>query len=428
MNIYDVIVEMPVIDNHTHPKASFFASVDKSTLCLKDSVSLFSIADLQSQMKDLAFREILQTSHGIRDFEKELLNYQHARGNTAFERLQAEIRGELHSDQKEIKDGSAPGPSTRRSEPHHGKVSDMTYEAVFRQLNIKKALVNDTDLLLQIPGIVFWVPYLDQFIFIKDNTPYKRMRFQLERIIGRYEAALENTKRALGADPVTFSQFLEFIDSGLMYFKQLGCPAMKIHCAYARSLRFNPVSHSKAEILFEVPSLQPGEYKDLQDFLMRFSLERCIAHGLPVQIHTGMGGPSSGLFLSNANCCNLQDIFIDDELRQLKVVILHGGYPFFREAGYLASNYANVYLDFSWLSILFKSALVGFLEEWLDIVPYNKLLFGTDAWTPEHQCCGVINGKRALAQALKDELWGKKMAIEIARAVLYNNAAKLYGL
>jgi uncharacterized protein len=305
---------------------------------------------------------------------------------------------------------------------------EANYEMAFAKSRIERALVNDVELHLDLPRFVSWVPYLDQFVFVKDNACYRDERYQLARAMVRYETALASSKMALGVDPRTLEDFLEFVDAALGRFREIGCPAMKVHCGYVRSLRFEDVPRSTAERLFQKENLSKEEYEILQDFLMRFAMKRCGVHGLPVLVHAAMGGPMPGLILSNANCANLQNLFLDDEFRLVRFVILHGGYPFFREAGYLASTHINVYLDFSWLTFFFQSTLERIIEEWLESVPYTKLIFGTDAWSPELHWCGVTFGKRTLARVLERGPWSEDLSLKMARAILRDNAARLYGM
>ena len=75
-----------------------------------------------------------------------------------------------------------------------------------------------------------------------------------------------------------------------------------------------------------------------------------------------------------------------------RVVLLHGGYPFISQAGALAWHYPRVYLDFSVLPTLFTLPLARWLEEWIELLPRNKILFGTDASSPEEYYTASVNG------------------------------------
>ena len=61
-----------------------------------------------------------------------------------------------------------------------------------------------------------------------------------------------------------------------------------------------------------------------------------------VQFHTGLG--DSDIILTLSSPAHLQPLI--RAYPNTTVVLLHGSYPYTREAGYLASVYPNVYLDF----------------------------------------------------------------------------------
>jgi predicted TIM-barrel fold metal-dependent hydrolase len=72
-------------------------------------------------------------------------------------------------------------------------------------------------------------------------------------------------------------------------------------------------------------------------------------------------------------------MFNDETLRETNFVMLHGGWPFERQAGVMLIK-PNVYADFSAQTFLrSERALSQVLEEWLSWYP-EKVLFGTDAY------------------------------------------------
>jgi predicted TIM-barrel fold metal-dependent hydrolase len=61
-----------------------------------------------------------------------------------------------------------------------------------------------------------------------------------------------------------------------------------------------------------------------------------------------------------------------------KFVILHSSYPFTREAGYLASVYANAYLDFGEVfPFLSADGQRGVIKQMMELCPTNKLLWSS---------------------------------------------------
>ena len=121
-----------------------------------------------------------------------------------------------------------------------------------------------------------------------------------------------------------------------------------------------------------------ADYKILQDYLFRAIAAECGKLGMPVHLHTMSGG--GGYFgIAGANPLLLEPIFNDPHLRGTKFVLLHGGWPFVREAGALLQK-PNVYLDFSQESLTFPPrTFARWLREWLETFP-DKVLYGTDGY------------------------------------------------
>jgi predicted TIM-barrel fold metal-dependent hydrolase len=160
---------------------------------------------------------------------------------------------------------------------------------------------------------------------------------------------------------------------------------------------------------------------------------------MAVHIHTGIGG--GGYFdTAGSNPANLEPLFNDPVLRKTNFVMLHGGWPYSREAAPLLTK-PNAYIDISLQGlILAQSNIAGTLRVWLEIAP-EKVLFGTDAY-PAAPGAGMgweetaWASTEAVRQALGMTLTAmvnegsvsRQRAVEIARLVLRDNAVKLYGL
>jgi uncharacterized protein len=156
-----------------------------------------------------------------------------------------------------------------------------------------------------------------------------------------------------------------------------------------------------------------------------------------VHLHTMSG--SGGYFdITGANPLLLEPLFNDPSLRKTQFIMLHGGWPFVREAGSLLQK-PNVYLDFSQQTLTFPPRTMAvWLREWLETYP-DKVLFGTDGYPfsdslgwEEATWIAAHNARQALGLALT-EMWrdgeiNRSRATEIARMVLRGNAAKLYSL
>jgi predicted TIM-barrel fold metal-dependent hydrolase len=156
---------------------------------------------------------------------------------------------------------------------------------------------------------------------------------------------------------------------------------------------------------------------------------------MAVHLHTMSGG--GGYFgISGVNPMLLEPIFNDPRLRHTNFVLLHGGWPFVREAGSLLQK-PNVYLDLSQQSLAFPPrTLATWLREWLETFP-DKVLYGTDGYPlsepsgwEETTWIANRSARQALALALsgmvRDGEITRLRAAAIAEEVLRGTAANLY--
>jgi predicted TIM-barrel fold metal-dependent hydrolase len=282
-----------------------------------------------------------------------------------------------------------------------------------------------------------WIPYLDQFVFAGDNTRAKSQGSPFDVTIGLYEEALADTLRRAGQslDEMDLDAFRDLADSVIAAWARDRIPAVKVNCAYVRSLEFEEVGREEATELWRRErvgqELSVSERKRLQDHLARFLITRAAKHELPIQIHAAVGD-APGLLWRNAHPTNLEPLFADPSLGRPVVVLLHGALPAFWLAGWYASVYARVYLDYSWLPFLSEIVLERCLEEWLDYVPNTKLLFGTDAWSPELFVAGTQVAREVLARVLERRVVAHsltpRLAETVAERLMRQNAIELYRL
>jgi hypothetical protein len=143
---------------------------------------------------------------------------------------------------------------------------------------------------------------------------------------------------------------------------------------------------------------------------------------LPVQIHTGFG--DSALLLPRADPSLLKPVF--ERFAETDFVLLHC-YPFVRQAGWLASVYANVFIDLS-LTIPHVSRPAAALAEAVELAPLSKLLYASDAVrTPELYLLAARWWRDALAEVL-GALLSHRGAQRGAELILGENARALYRL
>ncbi|KAK6532566.1 hypothetical protein TWF281_006751 [Arthrobotrys megalospora] len=95
----------------------------------------------------------------------------------------------------------------------------------------------------------------------------------------------------------------------------------------------------------------------------------------PLQLHTGHG--DTDLRLKDANPVLLQNFI--ERYPLVPIVLLHAGYPYTREAGYLASSYSNVYLDFGLVfPMISQQGQESVVKQVLELTPSSKAMWSTD--------------------------------------------------
>lgn len=321
-----------------------------------------------------------------------------------------------------------------------------TYPAwVLDQLGIEVMLANRVAMGRGLAAPRFrWVPFADPLLFPLNNdgmgrpNPDYRARYAgAERILKRYLA-----ESGVTSLPPSLDEYLKnVVTKTLERQKRGGAIALKFATAYHRSLDFAPADESQARRVFAKYS-NGGEppmtdYKALQDYLFHYIAREAGRIGLPVQIHVGAG--ASGYFnQSGATPFMLEPMLNDPSLRGTQFILLHGGFPFAREARALAYK-PNVYVDCSGLTFsLSPRELSEVLRSWLEFVP-EKVLFGTDAFEisdevswADHGWLTISSARQGLSLALtgmmNDGQVTRERALELARMVMHDNAVKLYKL
>jgi len=250
--------------------------------------------------------------------------------------------------------------------------------------------------------------------------------------------------RARGCQlPATLDAYLnDVVLPQLEEWQAAGAVAIKFGIAYHRSLDVAAVTTVSAAAayghLVRAGSVTAEDTKSLEDYLFRATAREAGRLGLPVHIHTGVGADPR-FAIAGANPLLLEPTFDDPALRDTTFVMLHGGWPFEREAGVMLMK-PNVYADFSSQTFLRSTrALSEVLEAWLGWYP-EKILFGTDAYpddTPlaswEEKLWLTTRSSRdaltlALTRMLRSGEITQSRAESLAQMVLRENALGLYDL
>ncbi len=216
---------------------------------------------------------------------------------------------------------------------------------------------------------------------------------------------------------------------------QQGYRGLKSIIAYRTGLDITPLSRTPDQGMQALDAIRRGTgggaMKRLRDHLLCRALELCIEHGVPMQIHTGVGDHEVNLI--SCRPALLMDLLRFPAFRACTVILVHGGYPYCTEAGYLANVLPRVYCDVSEGIPFAAGGARRIYAEMLEMAPISKVVYGSDGFTlPEINAVSAVQGKRALAAALDDlvagDLFSEAEAMEAARLILADTARRLYGL
>ncbi|MGK7878357.1 MAG: amidohydrolase family protein [Xenococcaceae cyanobacterium] len=212
--------------------------------------------------------------------------------------------------------------------------------------------------------------------------------------------------------------------------------ALKSIAAYRTGLNIQLTPIEVAQLSFETLKRETQGKplrladKPLIDFLITQALEIAAKHRIPVQFHTGFGDRDLDLRLGNP--LYLRQLLENQRWRNAPIVLLHASYPYAQEAGYLASVYPQVYLDFG-LAVPFLSVagMCLAVQQLLELAPTTKLMYSSDAHNiPELYYLGAKWGREVLGSvlegAVRDLDLTEKEAESVAVAVLCENARVLY--
>lgn len=234
----------------------------------------------------------------------------------------------------------------------------------------------------------------------------------------------------LGVEISDFTSFLGLYDAMLERHLKAGAKAIKLALAYDRRIEFLPVDYKTAERIWQAgpQAATPDQVTALQDYLCYYAVGEASRRGLPVQIHTGI---LEGLR-------NYQPAHVSPTLLvplitafpQARFDLFHAGFPYARELAVMALEFPQVWADICWVPLVSQAAAVQILEEWIDILPGNKILWGSDCVNPVVTLGATIFGRRVVVEAVarRAEAGGlsEKQAKRLVGAILRENARELF--
>jgi uncharacterized protein len=222
----------------------------------------------------------------------------------------------------------------------------------------------------------------------------------------------------------TFDDYLALVERIFAEAKQQGVVCLKTGMAYKRDLLFAKVSKEQASEAFGQPrnALTAQQVRDFEDFMLWRLTELSAQFELPFQIHTGNAR------IEGSNPMLLLNLIESNP--KTKFILFHGGFPWVGETGAIAFRHRNVWVDSCWLPTLSYTMAKRAYQEWLEVIPSDRILWGGDGVNAESIYGATVMTRQCLAEALAEkvirgELRGPQ-AERIGRQILRENALKLF--
>jgi hypothetical protein len=328
------------------------------------------------------------------------------------------------------------------------------FDQILDKLNVETCLANRAFMAPYLDSQRFhWVFFGDSFFFPFDNrdqtasTPDMGVYIPLqEKMLARYKQQMNGhginlqPAKAKDALPENLAGYEAFVRNIMADNQKRGGVAIKFEAAYFRTLYFGDPPRDQAEAIYNkyrsggVPSTE--EYRTFQDYIFRVMVDQAGKLKLPMHFHTAVG-IGDYFSLRQGHVLNLENVLRDPRYHNTTFVLVHGGWPYEKEAALLTAV-KNVYLDTSFQSeLLYPSQFKDVLKQLLTLFP-DKMMYGSDAfpfndalgaeesfWLAAHTTRTALAA--ALAELVSERAITQDKALELARLYLHDNAAKLYG-
>ena len=318
------------------------------------------------------------------------------------------------------------------------------FDGILDKLNVDICLANRAMMPSYLNTKRFhWVFFGDSFFFPFDNSQQRASTPDMGVYVPLQEKMLGRWKKQEGVDglPADLAGYEDFVRRTMTDNQQKhGGVAIKFEAAYFRSLRFSDPPREHAEGIYTkyrgggVPAA--AEYREFQDYIFRVMVEQAGKLHLPMHFHSAVG-IGDYFSLHNGNVLNLENVVRDARYKNVTFVLIHGGWPYEREAA-LMTAVKNVYLDTSFQTeMLYPSQFKEVLKLMLTLYP-DKMMYGSDAF-PFNDVLGAEESfwlaarttrtglAAALAELVEEGAITEAKAMELARNYLHDNAARLYG-
>jgi predicted TIM-barrel fold metal-dependent hydrolase len=230
-----------------------------------------------------------------------------------------------------------------------------------------------------------------------------------------------------GVEPRFAVSWREFLGRLFDRAAAAGTTGIKQLQAYRRPLEFAPPSDS--EVVWS-GNLTPDQVRVFQDWVVHECCKQANDRGWPQQFHVGTHNLTQSSPMPLAALAT--------RYPRMKLVMIHC-WPFLREAGWLAKQHHNMFIDTCWMPVLnpeyYREAMTG----WLNYVPASKIMCSHDSTSIEMAVGSMLFTREILGRTLAEQgangahgtaATGASEAdlMALATDMLHNNATAVYGI
>ncbi|WP_329222691.1 amidohydrolase [Streptomyces sp. NBC_01485] len=251
------------------------------------------------------------------------------------------------------------------------------------------------------------------------------------RAVAHEVVRLESVAEAVAARGVEADGYADaFRAAALDAVRRPGVVAVKSVAAYRTGFGLDPARPPDADVTRAARRWLARGGRLAEPVLVRHLLWTAVDLGLPLQLHTGFG--DNDIRLHRVDPTRLTD-WLHLTAGTIPVLFLHC-WPYQRQAAYLAAVFEQVYLDVGLtLHHVGPTRARAVLEEALEITPFRKLLYSSDAYgVAEFYGLGALAFRRGLGDLLQDRVDADELglpdALRLARWAGADNARRVYRL
>jgi predicted TIM-barrel fold metal-dependent hydrolase len=224
------------------------------------------------------------------------------------------------------------------------------------------------------------------------------------------------------------ADFAGEVEERLRSARDDGAVGAKSIAAYRVGLELPAAKPSHDELRRALSGVNAGRLVDrtVSGWLAHTAIEV----GLPLQFHVGYG--DSDLDLLDCDPLRLTAFLRATEEHGVPVLLLHN-WPYHRLAAYLAQVFDHVFMDLGLTTHNTGALSTGVLRETLELVPFGKLLFSSDAYgLAELYLLGALLFRQSMSSVLGELVTAGETtpddAAYVAGLVARENARRAYAL